>query len=230
MDDLKAFEERVPELRAILARRKSGWTLTTLDWEDVESILLTRLWQKFSLYEPEKGPLENWANRLISRALSNLLRDLLYKQTKPCQAASPTGGSCAYNLGNERCGFTPSGNQCNECPLYKKWEQKKQSLYNIKSSLPLDYHAQEVQNLQEDFLDIEAAKLVIDQKIINQLDKKEAKVYVLLFIEHKSIEEVGKIMKYKKQGPNKIAGYQMLKKLCSKFKEMAREAIQTEDL
>jgi len=228
--DLKAFEARVPELRSILAKRKSGWTLTTLAWEDVEMMLLARLWRQFHLYKPEKGPLENWSNRVISNEISNILRNNLYKFQRPCLASGPSGGLCAFNEGGDRCGFTSNGTQCNLCPLYLKWERKKQSLYNIKASLPIDFHVQEVHNLQEDFLDIEASKEIIDEKIIEQLDKHEAKIYVLLFIKNKSIEEVGKIMKYKRQGPNKIAGYQVLKKLIAKFKEMARDVISREGL
>ncbi len=230
MLDIKAFEARVPELRVILAKRKGSWTLTTLDWEDAEMILLAHLWSVFNEYKPEKGPLENWANRVISNRVRNLLRDNLYKWARPCISSGASGGMCAFNEGDDRCGFTRNGKQCSLCPLYLKWERKKQSLYNIKASLPIDYHVQEAHNIQEDFLDIEAAKSVIDEKIIEQLDKYEAKIYALLFIEHKSIEEVGKIMKYKRQGANKIAGYQVIKKLITKFKEMARGVIKCEDL
>ncbi len=226
--DTQAFEQHVPELRRILARRKSSWTLTTLDWEDAESILLTHLWQKFHMYVPEKGPLENWANALISNQIKNLWRDHLYKWSRPCVASGASGGTCVFNQGNERCGFTESGIQCAECPLFARWQRKKEAQYNIKASLPLDYHAQEVQNIQEDFFDIDAAKIIVDEKMLEQLDKHEARIYVLLFIKHKSIEEVGKIMKYKKQGA-KIAGYQVLKKLCTKFKQMAREIIEKQD-
>ncbi len=229
-NDIKAFELRVPELRKILSKRKGGWTLSTLDWEDVEIMLLTRLWHKFHLYDAEKGPLENWANTVISRAMYNLLRDNLFCYQRPCVASGPAGGLCVFNQGGDRCGFTTSGAQCSECPLYAKWQRKKESQYNIKASLPIEFHAQEVHNLQEDFFDIEAAKLVIDKKMIEQLDKVEGKIYVLLFVEHKSIEEVGKIMRYKKQRGSKISGYQVLKKLCTKFKEMAREIIQREEL
>lgn len=230
MDDIKAFEARVPELRVIVAKRKNSWTVSTIEWADVEMILLTRLWQKFHLYDANKGPLENWANKLISRAISSLLRDHIFKFQRPCIASGPYGGMCAFNEGGDRCGFTSNGKQCKLCPLYLKWQKKKEALYNIKASLPIDYHVQEVHNLQEDFLDIDSAKAIIDEKILEQLDKHEAKIYILLFVEHKSIEEVSKIMKYRRQGTNKVGGYQVLKKLCIKFKDMAKEIIQRENL
>lgn len=226
--DVKAFEAKVPELRAILSRRKSSWTLTTIDWEDVESILLTRLWQKFHLYDKQKGPLENWANTVISRALSTLLRDNLFKFSKPCVSAGPFGGRCVFNLTGDGCAYTPSKIKCGECKLYKRWQEKKESLYNIKSSLPLESHTQEVRNIQEDFLDIDAAKKIIDEKVMDQLNSHEANIYRLLFIEHLSMEEVSKKMKYKTQNNSKVG--QVLRKLVSEFKELAKEVIQREDL
>jgi len=225
---MKDFEAHVPELRAILARRKSSWTLTTMDWDDVEMILLTRLWNKFHLYKIEKGPLENWANRLISRAISNMLRDNLYKYSRPCITSGPSGGMCVFNLADNACGYTPSGVKCAECPLYLKWMRKKESLFNIKASLPLDSHSQEVQNLQEDFLDVEAAKKIIDEKMMAQLNLHDAQIYKMLFIDHLSMEEVGKTMKYKTSTNSNVS--QVLRKLAVKFKLMAKVIIENEDL
>lgn len=226
--DIKAFEARVPELRVILSKRKGSWTLTTVDWEDIESILLARLWQKFHLYRPDKGPLENWANTVISRALSNLLRDSLMKWSKPCTSAGPYGGTCVFNQMGDGCSYTQSGIKCGQCKLYRRWQEKKESLYNIKASLPLEHHDMEVQNMQEDFLDIAAAKLKIDACVMSQLNSHDAKVYRLLFIDHLSMEEVSKRMKYKTQSNSKVG--QVLRKLVARFKELARAAIESEDI
>lgn len=226
--DIKAFEARVPELREILARRKSSWTLTTMDWDDVEMILLNRLWIKFAMYDPTKGPLENWANTVISRAISSLLRDLLYKWSKPCVTAGAYGGVCRFNLADNGCAYTLSKTKCGECKLYAKWQRKKEGMYNIKAGLPLDSHSQEVQNLQEDFIDVEAAKSVIDEKMLEQLDRHDGQIYRLLFIENLSMEEVGKRLKYKASSNSNVS--QVLRKLAARFKAMARDIISKEDL
>jgi len=229
ISDVKAFEAKVPELKKILARRRSSWTLTTLDWEDVENILLTHLWQKFHLYDSKKGPIQNWANTVISSQLKNLLRNNLYRWSKPCITASPSGGNCKFNEGGGSCSYTKSGKQCDECPLYARWLKKKAGLYNIKASLPLDYHDQEVQNTKmQDYVDFDSAKKVIDIKIMKQLNSHDAKIYRLLFIDHFSIEEVGKKMRYKKQGSNKVPGYQVIKKLIVKFKAIAKDILEKE--
>lgn len=227
-EETKAFTDAVPELRKILAKRRSSWTLTTIDWEDVESILLTRLWQKFDLYKPDRGPLENWANTVITRALSNLLRDNLMKWAKPCASAGAYGGLCAFNDGLDKCRYTPSGKQCSECPLYARWAKKKESGYNINSSLPLEHHDMEVQNLQEDFIDYDYAKRVIDARILIQLNPYEAKIYRLLFIDGLSMEDTTKRMKLKTQANSEVS--QVLRKMVIRFRVLGRQIIESEDL
>lgn len=227
-DDIKKFEARYDELSAILARRRSSWTLTTLDWDDVASILMNHLWRKFHMYDPAKGPLENWANRVISRGLSNILRDSLYKFSPPCVAVGPSGGNCVFNLAGNGCAYTPSKIKCSECKLYRKWQSKKESLFNIKASLPLASHSQEVQNLQEDFLDVAAAKKVIDVRVMAQLNTHDASIYRMLFVEHLSIEDVGKKLKYKASSNSNVS--QVLRKLVTRFKQLARDVIKSEDL
>lgn len=226
-DHEKLFKELLPRIKVIVSKRKSSWTLSTTAWEDVESILITRIYRQLPLYDP-KRPFDNWANRLVSRALSNLLRDLCFKHARPCIASSAAGGLCAFNEGGDRCGYTESRKQCSECPLYHKWERKKQSAANINSSLPLEHHDVEVQNMQEDFLDIDRAKKTIDIKVMGQLNGHDAKVYRLLFIDHLSMEEVSKRMKYKTQNNSKVG--QVLRKLVARFKELARGVIESEDL
>lgn len=221
------FNEFLPRIRIIVNKRRGSWTLSTLAWEDVESILITRIYQKLPLYNKSQ-PFDNWANRLISRALSNLLRDNIFKHSRPCIAANPSGGACAFNEGGDRCGFTSNGKQCSLCPLYEKWQRKKESAHNINASLPLDHHDMEVQNIQEDFIDIERAKKIIDTKILSQLDVHDAEIYKLLFIQHLSMEEVSKKMGYRVQNNSKVG--QVLRKLVTRFKLMAKEAIDSEDI
>ncbi len=228
INDIKSFEERVPELKIILSRRRSSWTLTTMDWEDVEMILLERLWKKWHLYNQTKGPLENWANTVISRGMSNLLRKELHKFSKPCISATEYGGMCAFNKPGDGCGYTPSGIKCGECPKYREWQRKKESLYNIKSSLPLDSHIQEVQNKTDDFIDIEGIKLILDKKIIDYLSPLEIKIYNMLYIENLSMEDVSKKMKYKTQKNSAVS--QVLRKMIIKFKKITKEIIEKEGL
>lgn len=227
MDLDTRFKALYPEIKVIVMRRRASWTLSIMAWEDVESILITRIYRQLHLYDPAK-PFENWANRLISNQISNILRNNLYKHARPCVAANPAGGDCACNLGGDRCSFTPSGKQCEECPLFARWRRKKESALNISMSLPLDTHIQEVQNAQSDFLDIEGIKPQIDTYVMRHLNKHDAKVYRLLYIDNKSVEEVAKRMKYKTPKSGRTS--QVIRKLVARFKDLARDAIETLDL
>ncbi len=174
------FEDFQDEAISIVAKRKGSWTLDTVPWEDVEQILLTRLWLKFKLYD-QSLKFENWANRTISNALKNLLRDNCYKFQRPCL-------KCAYNVGGDGCSFTSNNQQCAQCPLYAGWAAKKQNLFNIKSAFSIENHIQTIGNMQCDFVDVDSAKKIIDKQVLANLDTaKERKLYRVFYV--KKIEE-----------------------------------------
>lgn len=222
IDHEEQFKQLYPEIKLIVARRRPSWTLSTLPWEDVESILITRIYQQLPLYDTTK-PLQNWANRLISNQISNLLRNNCYKHARPCITANPAGGECSFNIGGDRCGFTKSGKQCAECPLYAKWQRKKESAYNLNASLPLDTHTQQLQSPTGQFFDIEAFKPQIDEYIMQKVNKHDAQIYEMLFVKNMTVEEVAKRMKYKTPKSGRVN--QVLRKLIARFKELAREGI-----
>jgi len=223
---LLTFEERLPEIEKIVDSRKSKWYLSTIAWEDVRQILLIRIFNKYHLYDGEKGEFIRWANRLITNAIRSLLRDNLYKYSRPCIQ----GRGCVYNLGEEFCSYTKSGKQCAECPLFAKWKNKKGNQYNVKQSLPLQNHIQEVNNIQHDFIEIDSAKVIIDEKMKETLKPYEYSIYKLIYIENKSEQEAGKILDYKKCNNSDIPGYQIIRKVKKRIVERAREIINEEGL
>jgi DNA-directed RNA polymerase specialized sigma24 family protein len=147
MNKKKQFEELLPVIITNIEKRHSSWRLSVLDWEDVSQMLIIRIWNKFHLFDCEKGPFENWVNRVISNAITNIIRDNHYKWGRPCILG------CTYNLGCDNCGYTANGKQCDDCPLFATWRQKKEQQYNIKSSLSLEDHSDEVANVMTDFID-----------------------------------------------------------------------------
>jgi hypothetical protein len=229
---LPSFEEQLPFIEKQIEYRRKKWTLTTLDWDDCKQLILIRIWQKYAQFDPSKGPFEHWLNRLISHALINILRDHLYRWQRPCVR----DGGCVYNLGTGHCGFTSNGLQCNECPLYKEWVEKRESEYNIKSSLALEHHAQEVSSIQSDFMDIEGKKKVIDEKMKAELGQWEWQVYKHLYIMYltpleatKALEKVAATRK-RPLRPTDPIDYQAILKLSKTYKEMMLDIIKREDL
>lgn len=218
------FEDRIPIIQKEIAKRKSKWNLSTLSWDDASQILLIHVFEKYKLYNPEKSEFTHWLNRLISNRLKNIFRDNLTLYSRPCILG------CVYNLGDESCGFTLSGKQCSECPLYLKWSQKKRDHFNVAQSLPLVNHEQEVNNIQSDFFSIADAKVILDEKLKLKLNNHEWKIYEMLYVKNLSMEEVGGILKYKKAKNSEIPGYQQLKRIQAKIVLVSKQIIIDEDL
>lgn len=219
------FEDRIDFVRVQIAKRRNKWTLSTLDWDDVEQIILTRAWKKYHTFDPNKGKFEHWLNRLISYAIKNLLRDNLYKYARPCISSGPSGGACVKNTGGNGCSWTLSQTQCAECPLFARWQKKKQGQFYIKEALSIESHVQEMSNMIHEHIDIESAKQVIDREMPNKLNEFEWKVYKMLHIDNMEEEDVGKKLKYKKSQNSKTPGYQMIRTLKKKFVLVSREII-----
>lgn len=220
------FEQRIPEIDREIQKRRHKWVLSTIAWEDVTQTLMLHIFVKYDTFNPKRGKFQHWVNRVISHQWSNILRKNLYKHSRPCIQM----GGCAYNLGEDACGFTASGKQCKECPIYARWHNRKINQFNIVQSLPLENHVQEANNIQSDFLDIETAKRIIDEKIKGKLKPFEYQVYEMLFIKNMTEEQVGAALNYKKSKNSNIAGYQTIKALKTKFVCLAKEIIQQDGL
>ncbi len=228
----KPFEEIVHHVEEQIAKRRSSWKLQNPEWEDVAQELLIRSWAKYDLYDPRKAPLEHWLNRLFSNALFNLNRDHCLKFSRPCIGGDRAGGKhCTYNRGGDCCAITPSGKQCSECKFYSDWERRKGSEYNIKASVSIENHVQEASSVKSEFLDIEGKKQIIDARILEILkDRKEIKMYKMLYIKHLTTEEVGEALNYKPSNGSRVAGYQTILKFQKKIKTLARKIIDEDGL
>ncbi len=189
------FEESYPEINKIVQSRKSAWTYTSVsEWADLSQILLMRVFEKWSQFDPAKGPLENWVNRLVTNAILNAKRDIGGSRwMRPCCGGGKSNGkSCIYNTGGDSCTYTKSGKQCAECPLFAEWAKTRQHQFNIKSTVALENHAQEVSNLQGDFSDIEGVKEMLDKKMKGELTAWEYHVYRCIYVKHMTPAETGK--------------------------------------
>jgi len=229
-DKTLLFTEKYQEIEEIVNRRRGSWTLTSiLEWQDVFSILITRVWKNFGAYDSSR-PLDRWVNTVVSNELKNLGRQHLYKHARPCVNAMGYGESCAFNRGGNVCSKTPSRTQCAECPAYKAWQEKKESKFNVSTPLSLENHTDESKNRFCDSIDIPRAKEIIDAKIIAKLDKKEGRLYKYLFIKHYSPEKAGKKMGFKLQKNSKIPGYLIIRKFQIKVVDLAKQIIEAEGL
>lgn len=231
------FEEAYPEIETIVSKRRGEWTyLSITPWMDVKQDLILHLLHKWHLYDPAKAPkLEHWVNKLITNQLLNYRRDRLLRFARPCCGGGKTNGkSCTFNQGGDSCAYTPSGLQCNECPLYAEWSKKRQHLFNIKSNVALENHAQEVSNIQDDFSDINDVKNQLDTAMLGELSRWEGKIYRALFQKHltpiQTCEWLLKEAQKRKRplGSHEPTSYTAVLTLQREFKGMMKEWLRRE--
>lgn len=227
--DRPTFEQSYPEVARIVQSRRGAWTyLSLMEWSDVSAILVEHIWKKWGQYDPTKGPLENWANTLITGQLFNLRRNLLLRYSRPCLKG------CVHNIDNTGCEVTPSRTQCDECPLYAEWARTRQHQLHIKSTVALDNHAQEVHSRQEDFCDIEGIKRTIDEQMRANLTRWEYRLYVLLYVRHLKPAEAGAqleaLVKTWKRAPreDEVFTYQFILAKQRWFKELMFDVLKRE--
>ena len=227
------YDEKSDIIDHELRKRRPKWFLTSIAWfdfDDVCQVIRTHLFRKWEQWDQER-PLEPWINKIISNQMKNVLRNHYSNFVKPCL-------SCPFNQSDvpqadqksSSCSFTPSGEQCGECPLYSKWEKNKKAAYDIKMASPLEEPTTGAFRIASDTFDIEraAAKLHIQMK--ESLPEKQFYIYDLLFIQNKDEEEVAIMLGYKSNEKGRKAGYKQIKNLRKKFKDEAKRILLTKDI
>jgi len=228
------YEERSEIIDVELAKRRGKWFLHSVAWmdfDDVCQIIRAHIHKKWDQWDQSRA-LEPWLNRIISNQLKNILRNNYGNYVRPCV-------SCPFNQSkspdkeqsSSLCGFTASGLQCSECPLYAKWEKTKKDAYNTKMALALENHAHEVNAMPcESHWNMDDAIERIHHYMEQELSERKFKIYRMLFIEGRSDEEVGMEMGYKTSEKNRKAGYKQIKNLKKQFKEKAEKILKTKDI
>jgi len=213
----KTFEEMLPVIDESIRSRKNKWTLKavpSIDYDDVSQLIRIHIWEKWEQWDQTK-PIGPWVNAIIVHQIYNLLRNLYTNHASPCL-------SCPANKGENICSLYGAIEETS-CNLYATWAKRKKSAYQIKLPLPLENHIQEVHNIQENLFDIEPAILEFHKKMKSVLTPLEYKLYEAIYINHLSDEEAAKIMGYKTNEKNRLAGYRRIKQLQVKILEKAKK-------
>lgn len=183
------FEDKVRIINQELEKRRSKWQLKArcdIDFDDVKQIIRLHIWRKWSYWDQNKQ-LEPWLNTIISRQITNLLRNNYTAYSRPCLR-------CPANEGADLCRIYEK--QCSKCSLYAKWERTKKRALDVKLPVSLDDQTLE---FSSDTVDINYEEKigVINEKMKKKLNAHQFLIYKMLFIEEKSEEEVAKRMGYK---------------------------------
>ena len=219
-----SFEEKIQIIRQEIKKRRGKWKLKaipSMDFDDVGQILELHIWKKWDLWDQTR-PLEPWLNKVISRQITNLIRNLYGNFARPClncaanQGGTPPDGLCSI-----------FGKQCSACPLFAYWEKHKKSAHDTKLPVPLiGHHEQEVYNIPEenDNLLKRVEDLHVKMKIA--LSPMQYKFYDLFYIKGHTEEEVAKMMGYKTNEKNRTPGYKQMPNMKKSIIEKAKKVIE----
>jgi len=227
-----SYEDKHETIEEELKKRQGKWFLTSLAWldfDDVKQIIRAHLFKKWDLWDQER-PLKPWLNRIISNQLKNILRNYYSNFAKPCLSCPFNQSGTAEDNVVGLCGFTTSGTQCGECPLYAKWEKTKKSAYNIKMAVTLESHIHQLASVQGTSFEIETAEEKLHKEMQKALSEKNYKIYKMLFIENRDEEVVAAELGYRTTERGRKAGYKQIKNLKKLFKSKAENILKTKDI
>ena len=170
------------------------------------------------------APLEPWVNKIISNQMKNILRNYYSNFVRPCV-------NCPFNRGDDSCGFTESGLQTSECPLYKKWEKTKKSAFNIKMAVTLESEAPAVLRLSSSNFDLDHAEKKLHKEMEKDITGETILIYIVFYLlKTKKKKKWRKILGYKSNEKGRKAGYKQIKNLKKKFKNIAITLIEKRDI
>tara|TARA_R110002020_G_scaffold315279_3_gene530447 strand:+ start:3435 stop:4181 length:747 start_codon:yes stop_codon:yes gene_type:complete len=213
-----SFEDSIDVINVEINKRKGKWNLTVLAWmdfQDVSQILRIHIFKKWDLYDSEK-PLAPWINRIISNQIKNLIRNNYGNYARPCLR-------CAAAEADSHCYIYKE--QSSVCPLYANWEKTKKNAHDAKLPVSLEEHPQEIFTSVNSYYDVERTALRLHEKMKTVLKPVEWKVYNYLYIEHKSEEEVAKLMNYKTTEKNRVPGYKQIKNIKKSIIEKVKKVL-----
>lgn len=210
------YEDCSEQIEKEIKKRRRKWTLDIyrwLDWEDVAQILRAHISKKWHMWDQSRK-LAPWIQRIMSRQIYNLLRNLYTNYARPCV-------QCKYAIGEEGCSKTISGEQCSECPIFAKWQEKKQVGYYIKMPLELEHHAQEVNNKIDDTINFKETMRRVMEELEKKMSPKRFAAFKILFIDKTPDNEAASILKIRGNPQNK---YSQKKLLCAYRDSLSKEA------
>tara|TARA_B100001093_G_C26858931_1_gene1028877 strand:- start:5019 stop:5738 length:720 start_codon:yes stop_codon:yes gene_type:complete len=228
-----SYEEMFPAIDQEIKKRRGKWSLNSLAWvdyDDVSQIIRTHIYNKWDQWDQER-PLLPWINKIITNQLKNILRNYYSNFVRPCLSCpfNQAGPSKAEQV-DSLCGFTTSGLQDSECPLFAKWEKTKKYAYDIKMPVALEHHSHEAHHIEESFYDMDTARGRLNRAIKEVLSDRQYLVYELLFVQNKSEEEVAKVLGFKTSEKGRKAGYKQIKNLKKMFAKKAEHILKTQDI
>lgn len=229
----KKFEDLYDVIDQVIKKRKNKWKLNAITWfdfEDIEQIIKLHIYKKWHLWDQTRA-IEPWVNRIATNQIRNIIRNNYTAYAKPCLSCSFNQNKNGENSGEFSCGFTKSRLQCNECPLYAKWEKVKKPAYDVKITVSLENHKNYFSNVETgETYDYKLAEKRLHDLMRANLSDKHFFIYKMFFIDQLPDEEISKILRFKTNERNRKAGYKQMKNLKKMLYLKAQELLKNNDI
>jgi DNA-directed RNA polymerase specialized sigma24 family protein len=218
---MHSFEDKIEEIDREIEKRRYKWQLKAIAWMDFDDVaqeIRIHIYEKWPLWDQGREFLP-WVNTVISRQITNKLRNLYMNIARPCVG-------CHANEGDDRCRIF--GKQCAECPLFAKWQRTRKNAYDVKLPLSIEKRSQEVFDMPDQSSDVEAKTEILHVLMKDALTSIQYRVYKYLFIENKTEEETAILMDYKSGEQHRNPGYKQIGNLKKIIIEKAKKVIARE--
>jgi len=223
------YEDMADVINVEIRKRKGKWFLDSVPWidfDDVEQIIRIHIHQKWDKWDQTRD-LKPWINKIITNQFKNILRNYYLNFARPCTSCPFNNSSTEENS----CSFTKSGNQDDTCPLYKKWSKSKKNAHDVKIPLRLD--GMEFEQITQDSpntFNLDSSIERVQKYLKIELSEKYYEVYLMLFIENKTEDEIAKTLGYKTTEQGRAAGYKQIKNIKKMIKEKVLKIIKDKDI
>lgn len=221
----KTYEECYPIIDSVVSKFQSKWRLNAINWfdfEDVAQVIKTHIFKKWHMWDQTR-PLEPWVSRIASHQIKNIVRNNYTNYVKPCM-------SCPYNMGDNICSLTKSKEQDSSCKEYAKWAKSKRQGYGVKMPLAMENHQQEIDTFTDSGVDFANSINKLNEFLKTELSQEHYTVYMMLFFENATDDDVAKFMKFKTTEKNRAAGYKQIKNIKKMLKEKVQSIIEKNDI
>lgn len=221
----KAFEELYDIIAEEVEKRKRAYFLNMphLSWEDVKQQILSHINSKWSQWDQSR-PIEPWIYRVATNQIANIVRNNYTSFARPCTLCPFAQKAEGGNL----CAITDSGEQSVECPLFAKWFKSKGDAHSVKLPSNIDDVPEESTPPAETPIDYERSMSNLREYMRRELKPRFFNLYVNLYETKKTEEECAAELGYK--GGKQEAGCKQIKNWKRRFKEMAKRALEEEDI
>lgn len=218
-----SFEESLDVINNEIAKRKSRWNLTGLNWmdfDDVAQIIRAHIYKKWNKYDVNQ-PLLPWVNKVISSQIKNLVRNNYTNYARPCL-------KCPASQGENLCSIY--GEQCSKCPLFDKWVKKKKVAYDIKLPVSIEYHTQELKQYEDNYFDLDKSINNLNEQMQKTLKANEWIVYEHLYILHLPAADLPSKLGFKTTENNKSPGYKQIRNIQKNILIKAKKLINNTEI